>query len=116
MKDHTGDIRAFTHLNRSWYSAYGRDMSVIDQVMFGYYSPEGGTSGEMAMRWYDLGGDAPAPRLEVYGDAWHALSTFADVVTALAEHDNDDISPAYFCAMLTVCGFVDRTETEKGAA
>lgn len=116
MKDHTGDVRAFTHRNRSWYAPHLKHMTdgVVDEVMFGYYSPDGGTSGEMAMRWYNLGLDAPTPRLEAYSDAWHALNTFSGVLAMLAEHDSQDITPEQFCNVLLSLGFVDRTETERG--
>jgi hypothetical protein len=110
MKDHTGGVRAFTHRNRSWYAKYLQPHTgAVDEVMFGYYNPEGGTSGEMAMRWYDLGG-APTPRIEVFCDAWHALSTFGNVLAALGELDGSDISPEQFCNVLRALGFEDHTE------
>lgn len=97
-------------------------------MIFGYYSPDGGTSGEMAMRWYDLNAlpgeldrlfglaptiKPPTPRLEVHCDAWHALNTFGDVIAALAKHDGEDITPAQLCALLVSLGFTDRTEETR---
>jgi len=43
--------------------------------MFGMYVKGGGTSGEMAMRWHEIGGKK-VPRLEVFSDAWSALVLF----------------------------------------
>ena len=110
MADHTGDIRQFYYLNEAWYFLPQKDCTA--EVMFGFYSPDGGTSGEMAMRWHNIGG-SPTPRLEVFSDAWSALGRFGDVVTALAQVDGRDITPHEFCALLTRCGFQDRTERRQ---
>lgn len=106
--------RAFHHYSRAWYGRYdmlGRN--ITDQVMFGVYSRQGGTTGEMAMRWHDLGGGTVSPRLEVFDDAWHLLAvSFLDVVQALGSYACQDITPEQFCAILTSLGFEDWTETE----
>jgi hypothetical protein len=72
------------------------------------YSPDGGTSGEMSVRWEKLDGQL-VPYLHCYDDAWSALSMFKDVIDAMAEHDSENITPAQFCQLLDGCGFVDAT-------
>ncbi len=118
MKHRHCDVRAFTHLARAWYAEthprLGLADRVVDEVMFGWYVPDGGARAQMAMRWYQLGNGPPTPRLEVFCDAWHALATFGDVIAALAPHDDHDITPEEFCAILVACGFEDWTE-EEGA-
>ena len=122
MKDHEGDIKQYIHLSRAWYAESnlkGRDM--VDEVMFGFYRPEGGTSGEMGMRWMNLGEKwemgkkiiHAAPQLQCFNDAWHALYQFQDVLAALAELDDIDITPEQFCQLLDQCGFVDATPVKR---
>ncbi len=118
-KDHEGDIRQYIHVAEAWYaeSSLSNKEHIVDEVMFGFYSPDGGTSGEMGMRWINLGEKwegakkiaHTAPRLECFNDAWHALYQFQDVLYALAELDDVDITPEQFCQMLDACGFIDDT-------
>lgn len=113
MKDHECDLRQYIHMTEAWFhTSLGDSTSekYLDEIMFGFYSPDGGTSGEMGMRWYDLGSHGLTPRLEVFGDAWHALAQFKDVIDALAKLDETNITPKEFCALLEKCGFTDRTE------
>lgn len=113
-KDHEGDIKQYALLSESIY-AHLEHADYVDEVMFGFYPPDGGTSGEMGMRWHDLsrayilGDKHIVPRLEVFCDAWHALAQFKDVIDALAEVDDQDITPKEFCQILDRCGFVDAT-------
>jgi hypothetical protein len=121
-KNHEGDVRQYTHLEEAWYaksSLEGRDF--VDEVMFGFYSPDGGTSGEMGMRWINLGTkwrrghEVPhfAPQLQCFSDAWSALAQFKDVIDALAEVDGEDITPGQFCEILDRCGFIDATPRDE---
>lgn len=109
-------VRGFVHFNRSWYAEAHRrlniDPDVLDEVMFGIYTTDSGTTGEMAMRWYELDG-VSTPRLEVFCDGWRVLSTFSDLIAALAERDGQDITPEQFCALLVSLGFEDRTEATR---
>lgn len=110
MKDHEGDNKEFCWHDRAWRGDSIRHKpGWCHEISFGYYAPEGGTSGEMSMVWYDLSGDAPAPRLEVFDDGWHALYCFQDVLEKLGELDGTLISPEEFCRLLESCGFKDRT-------
>jgi hypothetical protein len=116
MQDHIGDVRGFSLFSAAWYAGNARPdvRGMVDEVIFGYFSPDGGTSGEIAMRWYDLErGELPSPRLEVFCDAWHGLKTFRDVIAALADHDEERITPAQFCDILLACGFEDQTPRER---
>jgi hypothetical protein len=121
-KNHEGTLKQYILGSEAWYNKeplkVGRE---VDDVAFGYYYPNGGTSGEMGMRWYNLGTkwdgneQVPliAPRLECYNDAWDALFRFQDVLQAMAEIDNIDITPKQFCQILENCGFVDATPRER---
>lgn len=111
MKDHDSDIRGYHQFSRAWYAkglTPGRDPKVVDEVTFGLFAPDGGTSGEMQMTWEILA-NRPTPRLMVWNDAWHTLYEFRDVLAELAKVDGQEISPAEFCALLDRCGFRDLT-------
>lgn len=109
MRDHDGDLKQFIHAKRAWYADTAlQGEGYVDRVGFGFYSPDGGTSGEMKMAWYKLGGKE-VPRLECYNDAWHALAQFKDLIDMLGNVDNVDITPTEFCQILEQCGFTDVT-------
>jgi hypothetical protein len=117
MRDHEGDIKGFYHLSRAWYGKPSLDamnkVGVVDEVMFGYFSLDGGTSGEMSMRWMEVGNEI-VPRLEVFDDGWSALARLKDsVIDKLGEVDSERITPEEFCEMLEECGFKDLTPTEQ---
>ncbi len=121
-KDHTGNIKQYVLLSEAWYASTSlNNDDRVDEVMFGFYCPDGGTSGEMGMRWHDLsrsyipGDKCITPRLEVFSDAWHALAQFKDVIDAMAEVDDVDITPKQFCEILDRCGFVDVTPRQEKA-
>ncbi len=110
-KDHEGDIKQYVLLSEAWYakSRLG-NADYTDDVNFGFYSPDGGTSGEMSVKWYRLQDNKPpSPKLECFSDAWHTLAQFKDVIDAMAEVDGQDITPKEFCQLLGRCGFVDAT-------
>ncbi len=106
---HEGCIRGFYISNKAWYARPDHEV----EVMFGMYMPGDGTTGEMAMRWTDLHrrGQMDTPQLHVYSDAFHALSLFGDLLTALAYFDNPkhDLTQDKFVAVLLSCGFTDMT-------
>lgn len=111
MKDHEGDIRTFVLLSEAWYKSV-READLVDEVMFGLDSPGGGTSGEMSVRWKELGGNN-VPKLEVFDDGWSALATFPDVIEEMGKMDNENITPKQFCSLLLSCGFHDKTPREN---
>lgn len=106
MKDHSGCVRGFVWSSRAWYA---ESVKCQNAIHFGMYAREGGTSGEMTMRWHDLGGKS-VPRLEVFDDGWSALFLFQNLLEKLAEYDNKTISQEQFVEILKTCGFEDLTE------
>ena len=112
-RNHVGCIRGFHHLSKAWYGpANLKNSEVIDEITLGLYHPDGGTSGEMSIRWSDLGGKS-VPRLVVFNDAWSALAQFKDVIKTLAAWDSDDTTPSEVAAVLTECGFTDLTAVDS---
>jgi hypothetical protein len=116
MNDHTGCERGFTHYSEAYYAKLlpKRDDSV-DEVIVGFYAPEGGTSGEFAVEWVRLSGKA-TPRLRVFDDAWHALAQMPDLLARMSDLDSQDVSPKAFCALLLELGFKDQTQRERPAS
>lgn len=115
MKDHSRMKRGFSRYTEAWYAKVNPlTNGVSEEIMFGLYAPEGGSTGEMGMRWKELGGK-PTPRLECFSDAFDALTTFSDVLARLAEFDRPgpEMTPDDFCAILRDCGFEDRTARER---
>ena len=113
MNKHEGNIRQYTHTKSAWYGASKlAGEKFYDEVMFGYYGSCGGTSGEIAMRWYAVDGKL-TPCLECFDDGWHALGACKDVLDAIASLDNENISSRAFCALLRQLGFKDNTERQS---
>ena len=104
MKDHTNCIRGFHWSTKAWYGKTVFDRS----ISFGMYQPGDGTSGEMTMVWYDLGGKI-VPKLECFDDGWNALSLFTDLIKKMGEHDDENITEEQFVSILLECGFTDMT-------
>jgi len=109
--------RQFTILSESWYNdACLKDATFKDEVMFGLYgedSDKGGTTGEMSIRWYNLGSRYDSkliPQLAVFDDAWANLATFKDVLDEMAKVNNQNITVRQFIDILVKCGFEDITE------
>ena len=107
MMDHSECKRQYVHTGAAWYAGTALNRpDEIDEIMIGYYHPDGGTTGEFSIRWYTLGGKA-APRLEVYDDAWNALQGFRDVLDGLAELREGTVEKVL--AILDKCGVEDAT-------
>lgn len=84
----------------------------VDEVMLGIQCVEGGTLGELAVRWHMLG-DKLIPRLEAYGDAWQIIQapTFVAVMkelTQMSRHHNP--TPDEVSALLIAHGFKDHSD------
>lgn len=115
MSKHDDCIKGFHHLSRAWYGETNLKIAKIDiadEVCFGFFHPDGGTTGEMIMEFRHLGGRV-VPHLSVWDDGWSALSQFCDVLAELGQVDNQNISPAQFCDILLKCGFKDLTATDS---
>lgn len=112
MRDHEGDIRGFYHLAEAWYADANRSSTYTDEVNFGLFSPEGGTSGEMSVKWQELGGES-VPQLQAFDDGWSALSMFPDLIAWMADKDSEKVTPKQFCEILLHLGFHDMTPREN---
>ena len=99
--------KQYVLFSEAWYKDNPQDKGAVDRVTFTTYTP--GVSGEMHMVWHTIGLDKPAPRLEVFDDAWQALAQCRDVLDAMATVDNESITPKQFCELLDQCEFVDVT-------
>ena len=109
---HDGCRRGFHWLSKAWYAeATLRGSETIDEIMLGFYASEGGTTGEMCIRWEDCAGKS-TPRLIVFNDAWDALACFRDVIEALADLDSTDPPPEEIALLLLECGFADLTNVK----
>lgn len=110
MNKHEGCVRGFTQLSRAWYgNIQHHTIGVSDQIMVGFYHPNGGTSGEFSITWESLMGDY-VPKLCAYDDSWNVLSLFSDLIERMSEVDNQNISPDEFVKILISLGIEDRTE------
>src|SRR5208337_1357859 len=117
MKQCKGDYRGFVHAGEAYYSRI-IDFSgdTVDEVCFGLSCGDGGTHGEMTMKWSPLSGKI-IPLLHVYDDAWGVLASFTDLLAELAKVScsfmgDKRITPKEFCAILIRCGFKDDTVRE----
>lgn len=104
----------FHQHSRSYYASHNPlEKGVSDEVWFGGFSTEGGTVGEMCMRWRFLGG-CLVPQLQVFDDAWFVLSLLSpELMPKLGVLDNQNISPTTFCELLLSLGFEDKTKTSN---
>lgn len=110
MNKHEGDYRGFYIHSESWYERTAQGGRNFDEeIMLGFYSPGGGTSGEFAIRWKKVG-EHSAARLEVFHDAWEALSHFGDLLNELTTLDDTRPPPATVIEILRRLGIQDRTE------
>lgn len=101
----------FTCFSRQNYSKTV-SLGCMDEVMLGVQCIEGGTLGELAIRWHTLGGK-PVPRLEVYNDAWQIMQTptFAAVMKELTQMSrHHDPMPDEVSALLIAHGFTDQSD------
>lgn len=100
--------------SESWYSDATKRPEWIDEITFGDYAENGtqGTYGEMKIVWVELGGRA-VPQLRCFGDSWHVLATYKDVLDKLGERDGEDITPHEFAQLLKKSGFKDLTERDN---
>lgn len=118
MKNHEGDIRSFSILSQAWYGeSCLKHADYVDEVTIGFYSDEGGTSGEFSVRWIELGQGSrrvQAPHLEVFNDAWPALYyRFNDMLAMMAETKGENTTPMEFAKKLEYLGIVDRTKRHQ---
>jgi hypothetical protein len=101
--------RGFIWDNKAWYYKVIPKDKYVCRIDFGIYDTDGGTTGEMTMKWFDLDGEN-VPRLEAFNDSWETLASFKDVIDAMALVDGKNITDEEFVKILLSCGFTDRTE------
>jgi hypothetical protein len=107
---HEGCVRGFSVYSDSWYrKGLGNPDGVLDEIMVGMYHPDGGTTGEFAIRWTMVGHES-TPRIEVFNDAWDALQQFNDLLKWMASVDDEHVGPQAFADALRSFGIKDRTE------
>lgn len=109
MNSHDEYVRGFHWMNRAYYAEAAKCKK---EIMFGVYHRRGGAPGEMAMRWHNLFSEI-VPRLEVFCSGWETLFQFQDVLKALAERNNLNLSQEEFVEILKSCGFEDLTKYEN---
>ena len=105
-----GATRGYYQRSRAWWGEGNQERDVVDQVTFGLYYPDGGTDGELMVRWLAVG-QSVFPQLTVFHSSWRILAAFADVLAILGKLEDTEVSPKKFCAMLQALGFEDRTKT-----
>lgn len=116
-KKHEGDIRQFIILSQAWYSettlTKEQREAGEDQIMVGFYCPDGGTSGEFEIRWEPLQGGIVA-RIHAFDDAWSAMAGFIDVIQKLGNLTSEIDAPSptveQVVEILKSCGVVDATD------
>lgn len=102
--DHKDCIRGYHRSSKAWYARTGMD----NEVLFGMYHKDGGTTGEMRIVWKELSGRL-CPQLQAFDDSWSALSLFTDLIEKMGTIDNELIQEEDFCKLLDSCGFTDLT-------
>jgi hypothetical protein len=102
--------KAFIVCHEEWYS--GSMSSQSPTIMIGDYPSDGGTRGEFAIRWHDIGG-SPSPRLEVFDDSWLVFLAMPDMIGLLLLNcpTPDDVK-----RYLLNCGFEDITSRKQPKA
>lgn len=109
MKDHSGDMRQFIQISRSWYRETAMPRGFSEEISVGLYSPDGGCSGEFSFRWKSLGRGPESCRMHIWSDAWSALASMPDLIAAMAVLDGSNPRPEMVIGMLLSIGFQDNT-------
>lgn len=87
-------------------------LDAVDEIMLGVQCVQGGTLGELAVRWYRLGGRA-VPKLEVFDEAWPLLQTptLVAVLEQLTQMSRKGSpTPDEVSALLIAHGFTDESD------
>lgn len=112
MNKHQGCERKFVRDSKAWYASTSLpDDEYFEVVTIGFYSPEGGTTGEFCVKWMDLMGNL-TPRLYAFDDGWNALYNFMDMLKMMSEL-GDCVAPEDFCKKLESLGIEDATPINR---
>ena len=109
---HAECFRGFIISSEAWYGPLLPPSEKPGEISLGMYHPGGGSTGEFAIRWHDLGRRS-VPRLEVFHDAWDALLQFRDVLAWLAAIDGMFPTQQEVAAQLRKLGVRDLTQRTK---
>lgn len=106
--------KAFTITNEAHYfNDNTLEGDCVYEISFGYYSKNGGTIGELFMRWIKIDSKLTFPQLQSFDDSWFVLSQFKYLIDKLAEYDDSRIEltfkPDDFVKILLDFGFENRT-------
>jgi hypothetical protein len=105
--------RYFVHLSKAWYgNANLKDVEYKDDVWVLIEDENNNMIGEFGFRWYIIGNNLTA-HLEVFDDAFKALSLCKDLIDELKEWDNKYIQPEQIVKVLERLGFKDITPYEN---
>lgn len=75
------------------------------------YDPCTEKSADFSIRWYPIGNNKYAPKLEVFDDCWYVLFTHCqDLLEALSRYDNQAITPLFMNRILCELGYEDKTK------
>lgn len=115
LKAEPAAARGFHHLKAAWYGDQPDQYDgYADEIEFGMDYPDGSAArGALILRWYTIGGN-DVPQLQAFDDAFPLLAAFADVLAALANCDDANLTPLQFCDLLRLHGFTDLTHTTRG--
>lgn len=97
--------------SQAWYAHSAMLNGAIEEVTFGNYNPEEGSTGEGTFRWYRLGTSIGC-KLEIFDDAWAMLNECPSLLMRLASYEKTCIDSATLeevCRILEECGFADGT-------
>lgn len=112
MKKHKGCVKGFYHLSKTWYGPSILDAKTVDKISIGFYHPDGGTTGEFEISWYNMAGES-VPRLLVFDDGWSALANMPELVSLLESVDDQNITPDEMATKLVDVGIKDMTQREE---
>jgi hypothetical protein len=78
--------------------------------MIGDYPEDGGTDGEFAIRWVDVGLARPTAQLQAFDDSWHLLAQMGAFLFSELE---ENMIPEDVVRALKSEGFEDLTAYER---
>lgn len=101
----------FYHFTKAGHDINNLPKGAVDEMSFSVYEKDTYSSvgAEFMIRWYVLGRNGIAPRLEVFSDSWALLAEFKDLLDYLVEHNGEHISPEELTVALVSMGVVDKT-------
>lgn len=99
--------RTYIIYSEAWYADKNRQ-DCAAEVQITLTNADGGF-GECGVRWHNLSSGPPAPRFEIFNDAWWTLPHLADLMAKMAVAP-DKLTPAGLVALLKALGFRDATE------